>query len=474
MKKIFTLFGMMGFFLTFPLLRIYAQVAINADNSIPDNSAMLDVSSTTKGALLPRMTFGQRNAIGNPVDGLMVFCTNCSANGALSIYSNGAWRSFAPCNTPSPTEGSHILLPGEITWMWTEVPDALGYKWNTTESYESAIDIGDYLAQTETGISCGNTYTRYVWAYFECGVSMPVVLSQSISAFGPASPTSGTLTASINTIFWNWNTVNGATSYRWNTTDDFATAEDMETQTTKTESGLTCNTTYTRYVWASNECGYSTPLTLNKTTTSCSLVCATSITINHLVSGGVAPVNKSVTYGIITNLPGEPALCWITRNLGASQQPTTVNDNTEASAGWFWQFNRKQGYKHDGTTRTPNTTWIATINENSDWTAANDPCTIEFGAGWRIPTNTEWTNVDETGGWTTYTGAYNSPLKLHCGGYLEGTNGVLGGRGNYGYYRSSTQFTNLNGWLFVINSENCNMGANPKTHGFSLRCIRFF
>ena len=128
MKKIFTLFGMMGFFLTFPLLRIYAQVAINADNSIPDNSAMLDVSSTTKGALLPRMTFGQRNAIGNPVDGLMVFCTNCSANGALSIYSNGAWRSFAPCNTPSPTEGSHILLPGEITWMWTEVPDALGYK----------------------------------------------------------------------------------------------------------------------------------------------------------------------------------------------------------------------------------------------------------------------------------------------------------------------------------------------------------
>ena len=88
------------------------------------------------------------------------------------------------------------------------------------------------------------------------------------------------------------------------------------------------------------------------------LYCGDPLTINHLVSGGVAPVDKTVTYGTVTNIPGETSKCWITSNLGADHQATAVNDATEASAGWYWQFNRKQGYKHDGTTRTPNTTWI--------------------------------------------------------------------------------------------------------------------
>ena len=116
--------------------------------------------------------------------------------------------------------------------------------------------------------------------------------------------------------------------------------------------------------------------------------------INHVASGGVAPVDKTVTYGTVTNIPGETSKCWITSNLGADHQATAVNDATEASAGWYWQFNRMQGYKHDGTTRTPNTTWITSINENLDWQAANDPCALELGNGWRIPTYTEWTNVD--------------------------------------------------------------------------------
>ncbi|MCB9355598.1 MAG: tail fiber domain-containing protein [Lewinellaceae bacterium] len=53
-----------------------AQVAINQDNSTPDPSAMLDVKSSDKGLLIPRMTTAQRDAIVSPATGLLVFDTD--------------------------------------------------------------------------------------------------------------------------------------------------------------------------------------------------------------------------------------------------------------------------------------------------------------------------------------------------------------------------------------------------------------
>jgi hypothetical protein len=57
-------------------ISIQAQVAVNTDGTAPDNSAMLDVKSTTRGLLAPRMTLAQRNAIVSPATGLMVYQTN--------------------------------------------------------------------------------------------------------------------------------------------------------------------------------------------------------------------------------------------------------------------------------------------------------------------------------------------------------------------------------------------------------------
>jgi len=48
-------------------------VAINTTGDEPDNSAMLDVSSTGKGLLIPRMTELQRTNIASPVKGLIVY-----------------------------------------------------------------------------------------------------------------------------------------------------------------------------------------------------------------------------------------------------------------------------------------------------------------------------------------------------------------------------------------------------------------
>ena len=54
----------------------YTQVAINSESMAADPSAMLDVKSTLKGLLIPRMTASERDAIVSPATGLLIFCTD--------------------------------------------------------------------------------------------------------------------------------------------------------------------------------------------------------------------------------------------------------------------------------------------------------------------------------------------------------------------------------------------------------------
>ncbi|MFN0292875.1 collagen-like protein [Pedobacter helvus] len=60
------------------------NVGINTDASAADNSAMLDVKSTDKGMLIPRMTAAQRNLIASPATGLLVYQTD----GTSGFYFN--------------------------------------------------------------------------------------------------------------------------------------------------------------------------------------------------------------------------------------------------------------------------------------------------------------------------------------------------------------------------------------------------
>jgi hypothetical protein len=73
----------------------FAQnVGINSDGAAPHPSAQLDVSSTTKGFLPPRMTESQRGLIDSPAAGLLVYQTD----GATGYYFfNGTvWVSLSP------------------------------------------------------------------------------------------------------------------------------------------------------------------------------------------------------------------------------------------------------------------------------------------------------------------------------------------------------------------------------------------
>ena len=78
---------------------LYSQVAISKDNSQADNSAMLEVKSTTKGFLIPRLTTAERNAIASPAVGLMIYNTDAKT---WNVYNGTSWGLMSPlvCGQP--------------------------------------------------------------------------------------------------------------------------------------------------------------------------------------------------------------------------------------------------------------------------------------------------------------------------------------------------------------------------------------
>jgi hypothetical protein len=67
---------------------------IGIGTTSPASSAPLDVSSTNKGILPPRMSHLQRNAIASPVAGLVIWCNTCGATGELQVYNGTTWTNM--------------------------------------------------------------------------------------------------------------------------------------------------------------------------------------------------------------------------------------------------------------------------------------------------------------------------------------------------------------------------------------------
>ncbi|MBU0765032.1 MAG: hypothetical protein KJ607_09380, partial [Bacteroidetes bacterium] len=89
------------------------NVAITDDNSYTAHpSAMLDVKSTTKGMLVPRITTAQRNAISSPAAGLLVFDIN---EYAFYFYNGVEWTSLSGGGSNLWTKTTDKIYPATIT-----------------------------------------------------------------------------------------------------------------------------------------------------------------------------------------------------------------------------------------------------------------------------------------------------------------------------------------------------------------------
>jgi len=112
------------------------------------------------------------------------------------------------------------------------------------------------------------------------------------------------------------------------------------------------------------------------------------------------------------------------------------------------------------------------MDENTDWIAENDPCAVELGVGWRIPSSTEWQNVDANGNWIDWNGPWNSALKLHAAGLLGSNEGMLYDRGSSALFWSNKQYSTTDGWSLHFSNGFSTLFSFRKSGGFPLRCIR--
>ncbi len=72
----------------------YAQgIAVNNDGSSADASAMMDIKSSTKGFLLPRMDLAARGLIANPATGLIIYQTDNTPG--FYYYNGTTWTQMA-------------------------------------------------------------------------------------------------------------------------------------------------------------------------------------------------------------------------------------------------------------------------------------------------------------------------------------------------------------------------------------------
>ncbi len=163
MKNIFTLLAAVLLTAT-----TYAQVGIGT--TTPAASAALDITSTTKGLLIPRMTAAQRDAIISPTQGLIIFCSDCAlGEGELQVRLTSSWKNTigGGVNDPAPPaigdfyQGGvvfHLFAEGEIGYVAGETHGLIAAV--ADQSFSIRWYNGSYVTTGATGTVIGTGATN--------------------------------------------------------------------------------------------------------------------------------------------------------------------------------------------------------------------------------------------------------------------------------------------------------------------------
>lgn len=89
---------------------VEAQAQVGIGTTSPDASAQLDITSTVRGLLMPRMTAAQRALIGSPAEGLIVYQTDAPVG--IYLYMSAAWTLIGQTGPEGPQGPAGLLTSG--------------------------------------------------------------------------------------------------------------------------------------------------------------------------------------------------------------------------------------------------------------------------------------------------------------------------------------------------------------------------
>ncbi|QKG51957.1 hypothetical protein [Hymenobacter sp. BRD67] len=223
--------------------------SVGVGTTAPDASAALDIVSSAKGALLPRLTSAQRTAIASPATGLLVFQTDAPAGFYYNAGTPGApaWQQLNVVGGAGDNLGNHTAT------------QALNLQGNALTG--SGADIGAAVGvgiRADGGLNLGqNTTGNNVYLGYQSGQANTTGTGNQFSGYqsGPRNTTgsnnlfSGAYSGYLNTT-GNNNQFNGYQS-------GFSNSTGANNQFSGYNSGYN-NTTGTQNQFSGNNSGYNT------------------------------------------------------------------------------------------------------------------------------------------------------------------------------------------------------------------------
>jgi len=482
-------------------ITLHAQVGIGIET--PNSSSILDVTSTSKGLLLPRLTTTQRDAITSPATGLFVY--NTTTNN-LNMFNGVVWYEFSTTATQglvATIDTAGATTTGTLTAgsAASSVSTSFNYtggngKPYPAQSYSSTGVTGltatltagtmangnGSLSYTITGTPSGSgtaTFTITVGGQTST-FSITVYAVGSIASIACGSATNnGTLTSGSAA-----SSVSSVISY----TGGNGGIHNGQTVTSTGVTGLTATLTAGTFASGAGTLTYNitgNPSAAGTAAFAISIGGQTCSLTRTVVAGTVPCLVGTTTVVDVTTSTGKT---WMDRNLGAYQAATS---STDAQAfGDLYQWGRGNDGHQCRTSAT--TTSISSVDTpsngnfilgNPSWrntttslwqgtSGVNNPCPT----GYRIASPTEFQNEANTWGAQSPAGAFSSPLKFTIGGIRDGGAGGLYWVNTYGYYWTNTIFTSNNTYAISmnINSSSINISGTQtsQANGMSIRCIK--
>jgi uncharacterized protein (TIGR02145 family) len=409
---------------------VYGQLGIGTNS--PDTSAILELASTSKGFLPPRMSTTERNAISTPPTGLVIYNTTAAC---LQWFNGVLWFD----TFTQTTEGlpNNNLTLGAITYQGKSVIDnefGIGYNGEAVLAGSTITVVLNNLTSIAQGYGLSatdNAGSGLIYAAtgtIAANATISVILTHNAMVM-PALE-SGVLTMPLT-----------------GTSSTLNLAPRIDIKSIPASATQVTDVVYGTQTWMDRNLGARRVATVD-------------------APNEFTGINDVFSYGNYYQWGRQADGHEITVWNGTSK--TAGRGLADATALGDLAADAYPSYANFIITNASPNDWLATQADPDRWAIASQgPCPVNY----HVPTQAEWTIADTFGSWSNNTVAYNSTLKLPSAGLRFRDDGALYNQGTQGYYWSSA-LSGTDASLLLFFSTGALTSFRNRASGFTVRCLK--